>query len=355
MWLVVACWAAAVGGPGAADGPTDHLALRIAAPPAVLAAVEARLAPRLAALGVALDVAAVPDVNLKRVLESPSEHSAEAPLARGWLDAQNLDSAVLLLVPRRADRVLMRRVPLTLGVDEAGLAQITFIIERSMASLLASEPIGVPQAEARAVLDAPPPAPADAASDGARERLVQMSAFGGFASWSSTARLVPRVGLDVWIDWLNGATRVGVAGSAAVDPGFHSGDAKGDLVVRAVSLHAWATAGRELGSFGVARVALGPALLVTHVAPALTSSSAADAVTGAARTDLDPMLALAARWDLPVGARASVFLAATVDLVPLRVQYTELVNGTSRSVFSPWPVRPALVLGASLGSPRQPH
>ena len=55
--LALACWAAAAGGPSATDGLPNRLALRIAAPPAVVVAMAARLAPRLAALGVALDVA----------------------------------------------------------------------------------------------------------------------------------------------------------------------------------------------------------------------------------------------------------------------------------------------------------
>ena len=352
-WLALACWAATTSGAGTADGPANRLALRIAAPPAVTAAVAARLAPRLAALGVSLDLASVSEVNLERVLGLSADHEPDAPLARGWLDAQNIDSAVLLLIPRRADRVLMRTVPLTLGLDEAGLAQITFIIERSMTSLLASEPIGVPHAEARAALAAAPPSPPSPhnPSVGVRQRAVQVGLFAGFASWSSDARLAPRMGLDLWFDWIRDSTRIGVAASAAVDPAFHSTDANGDLLVRAVSVRASITAGSRMGAFGFGRVALGPALLVTHVAPALTSSSSADTVVAAARTDLDPMISLAARWDVPMGRVTSAFVAAIVDVVPLRVQYTELVNGVNRELFSPWPVRPAVVLGVSVGSP----
>jgi len=355
-WLALACWAA-TSGPSAGDDLPNHLALEIAAPPSVTAAVAARLAPRLATLGVALDLSSVPDVNLEQVLALSPDNDPRAPLARGWLDARNVDSAVLLLIPRQADRVLMRTVPLTLGVDEAGLAQITFIIERSVTSLLASQPIGVPHSEARAALDAARPTPAlpDAKPVGDRQTALQVGVFGGLASWSADALMAPRVGLDMWIDWLTDATRIGVAASAAVDPAFHSADANGDLRVRAISLHAWMTAGRRLGTWGVGRVAVGPALLVTHIAPTLAGFSPADTVTAAARTDLDPMIGLAARWDLPMGKGTTAFLAATVDLVPLHVQYTEVVNGARRDLFSPWPLRPALVLGVSLGSERQPR
>jgi hypothetical protein len=144
-----------------------------------------------------------------------------------------------------------------------------------------------------------------------------------------------------------------VAASAVVDPGFHSTGPNGDLLMRAVGVHAWIAVGRRLGRFGVGRLAGGPALLVTHVAPTLATFSPEDTVAAEARTDLDPMIGLAARWDLPLGRGKSAFLAATVDLVPVRAQYTELVNGGKRELFSPWPVRPGLVLGVAFGSERQ--
>jgi hypothetical protein len=359
-WLALACWAATAGDPSAADSLPNHLSLRIAAQPSVIAAVGARLAPRLAALGVALDLAPVAEVNIERVLEVPPDNSPDAPLARAWLNAGDIDSAILLLIPRRADRVLMRKVPLTLGVDEAGLAQITFIIERSVASLLASEPIGVPHAEARAALDAALPARVsdEAAQAHVRQTALQVGVFGGLAAWSSDAHLAPRMGLDLWFDWITDGRLLGVAASAAADPAFHSTDANGDLMVRAISVHGWLTAGRQLGRLGVGRVAFGPALLVTHVAPTLARFSPTDVVAGAARTDVDPVIGFAARWDLPLeravgGGALTAFLAATVDFVPLRAQYSELVDGAKRELFSPWPVRPGLVLGVSVGSGRQ--
>ncbi len=343
------------GGPSATDSVPHRLALRIAAPASVVAAVTARLAPRLAALGVALDVAVVTEVNVERVLELPPDGSPDAPLARAWVNAQDIDNAVLLLIPRRADRVLIRTVPLMLGVDEAGLAQITFIIERSMASLLASEPIGVQKDEARAALSAALPARSSAGGGlaGSKETALRLGVFGGVASWSSTALLAPRVGVDLGLDRITDGRRVGLAASAVIDPGFHSIAANGDLLVRAVGVHVWATAGTRIGRFGIGRIAAGPALLVTRITPTLASISPGDVVSGAARTDLDPVLGLAARFDLALGRGTSAFAAAAVDIVPLRAQYTEIVDGTQRVLFSPWPVRPCLLLGVSAGSDRQ--
>ena len=75
-----------------------------------------------------------------------------APLARAWLDGRDPRVAILFLIPRQTDRVLVRKVPLGAGFDAVALAEIAYIVERVVASLLAAEPIGVPPAEARAAL-----------------------------------------------------------------------------------------------------------------------------------------------------------------------------------------------------------
>jgi hypothetical protein len=353
--LALGCWVVLGGLPDATDAVANRLALRIAAQPSVVAAVTARLAPRLEAQGIVLDVTSVPEVDIDRVLELPPDDRPDAPLARGWLDGRDIDSAVLLLIPRRSDRVVIRKVPLMLGVDEVGLAEITFIIERSMASLRASEPIGLPHAEARAAVSAALPASSSAGAALAAPNALglRLGVFGGVSSWSSTSLLVPRVGLDLWIDRVMGGGRVGLAASAAVDPEFHSTDGDGDLLVRAVALHASATAVRRFGRSGMGRIAAGPGLLVTRITPTLATSSPTDKIAAAPRTDLDPVIGLVARWDLRIGQTTSLFVAATVDIVLLRAQYTETVNGVDRVLFSPWPVRPGLVLGVSTGSDRR--
>jgi hypothetical protein len=149
-----------------------------------------------------------------------------------------------------------------------------------------------------------------------------------------------------------GGGRIGLAASATLDPEFHSTDGNGDLLVRAVTLHVSLTARKRFGRSGMGRIAAGPGLLVTRITPSLNKSSPTDNVTPAPRTDLDPTIGLVARWDLYIGQRTSVFIAATVDIVLLRAQYTEVVNGDDRVLFSPWPVRPGLLLGVSTGSDR---
>ena len=141
----------------------------------------------------------------------------------GWVIAQDIDSAVVLLIPRRADRVLVRRVPLVLGVDEAGLAEITFIIERSLASVLASQPIGVPQAEARAALTAAfrwAPLPALLGLRQGDRRAGRV--FGGVASWSSASLWRYGLGSDLWtIRYLSQRRGGGWRRRLPLIPGFH--------------------------------------------------------------------------------------------------------------------------------------
>ena len=351
------------GAPGASQALPERLVLRIAGAPSVTTAVATRLAPRLAALGVALDIATAPEIDADRVLDLPADTSQGAPLARTWVNAQDLERAVLVIVPRGGDRVLVRKIPLTLGLDEAGLAELTFIIERSTASLLASQPIGVPHAEARAALGAvkPAPSPSAPAPDDSAQSVIGVGIFGGLASWSSGTSLSPRVGLDCWIDRVSDAARAGLAASIVVDPGFHSSagaaggsaGAAGDLLVRAIGLNARITAGRRFGRFGVGRVAVGPGLLVTRATPQVPGDSPSALLVGTTRTDLDPVIGLGARWDMTLGLGLGAFLEATVDIVPLRAKYTQVVDGAERVLFSPGPVRPGLMLGMSVEWPRQ--
>jgi hypothetical protein len=122
-----------------------------------------RLRPRLAALGVGLDAALVGAVDVDAVLSTVPGADERAPLAQVWLDGRSSSDAVVILVPRAADRVLARKIASGAIFDEVALAEVVFVIERATASLLAARPVGVPKAEAEPELrraTAPPPATA---------------------------------------------------------------------------------------------------------------------------------------------------------------------------------------------------
>ena len=160
--LALACWAAAAGGPSATG--------RSAEPPGASNRCPARGGrrhggtPGSAARGVGR--------RARRRVSARREHRTRPGAAAG----QQPGSAAGAGLGERAGHRQRGAAPHSAtgrarphphgpahaGVDEAGLAQITFIIERSVASLLASQPIGVPHAEARAALDAALPARASA-------------------------------------------------------------------------------------------------------------------------------------------------------------------------------------------------
>jgi phosphate/sulfate permease len=139
--------------------PTVRLYVSAAEP--VMDALVERLQPRLAAMGVELVASVVASVDLDAVLATAPATSEAAPLAQVWLDGRRSIDATVFLMPRRADRVLARHIPSSAAFDEVALAEVVFVIERAVSSLLASRPIGVPKAELepsfRRRLEPPPP------------------------------------------------------------------------------------------------------------------------------------------------------------------------------------------------------
>lgn len=346
--VALACGvAAAIAAPG--SGAAARLAVRVAAPPAVIADLGDRLGPRLAGRGVGLEVTSVAEIDFARLVGAPADTTEDAPLARVWLDGRGPDRALLFLKPQQGDRVLVRTIELARGFDQVALAQIAYIIETAVTSLLVSEPVGVPQSEARAAVEAVLPAapPVVEVPAGSRYRA---GVFGGVGAWSGEAVAVTRLGLEGAIERTAGTHRLGLAASAVADPGFHVGLAGDDLLVRSLALHVYATARWRGGRYGGGTVAIGPALAITHVEASLTPLSPGEMVSQAPRTDLDLGLGMTARWELSLGRRTSVFLAALLDLVPTRARYVANVRGEDRMLFSPWALRPGLVLGVATGS-----
>ena len=349
--LALACLVAAPSESGA-SAAAPRLAVRIAAPPAVVTDFTARLDPRLAGRGVTLEVTTVPDVDFERLVTTPPDTAQDAPLARVWLDARDSDRALLFLIPRQADRVLVRKVQHSAGFDQVALAQIAYIIETAVVSLLVSEPIGVPQSEARAAVEAVLPAarPAPSAPSAPSGPLYRLGAFGGIGTWSTAATVVGRVGIEGAVERSGDPRRLGLLASAVADPGFHVVTAAGDLLARGLALHLYLTATWRGQRAGAGTIAIGPALLVTRVEPTLNVRSPAETATSAPRTDFDPAVGASVRWELSLGRRTSVFLAALVDVVPLRARYAATVQGQEQELFSPWMLRPGVVLGLATGS-----
>jgi hypothetical protein len=348
-------------GDGSGRAARERLAFNIAADGSVVEALRAHLGPELAARSVDLDMTPVATIDIERVLATAAERTPGGPLARAWLDGRDPRVAVLFLIPRETDRVLVRKVPVGAGFDAVALAEIAYIVERAVASLLAAEPIGVPPAEVRATLAqesisptkmssstaattvaAPAPtAPARFAFDG--------SAFAGVSAWAPGASAVLSVGLSFGAERVGPATRVGLMLAAAGRQSFDVASSPAGVHVSGGDVHLYLTSARTLGRWGLGRLGIGPGLVVARVEPVGAGPSATQVIEAQPRTDVDPTIAAVARWDAPVGRLARPFIAATVDFVPVRGAYTAIVNGTSRTLLAPWPVRPGLVAGIAFG------
>lgn len=351
--LALAGWLTAFGELGG-DAPQHRLALQIAGPSSLVTALTDRLATRLAARAVELDVTTVSNVDFERLATAPPALADEPPLARVWLDGRDAARALLFLLPRQGDRVLVRKVELSGRFDEVALAQTTYIIDRAVASLLMSEPIGVPKSQAPAAVAAVlPPAPTAVAVAETRPAALsfRIGAFGGVGAWSGEALATARLGIEGALRRNVGdAEQLGLAASAVVDPAFHVTQPGSDLLARSLALHLYATVTWRAGRAGLGGLGVGPALIVTRIDPTLTVASATESASSAPRTDFDPAVGLTARWDVPVGKRTTLFLAGLLDVVPIRARYAVADGAEERAVFSPWLLRPGLVLGVSTGS-----
>ena len=345
---------------GAGGAKQERLSLQLAADGSVVEALRAHLVPDLGARHVDLDVTLVTAVDIERVLATAADRNADAPLARAWLDGRDPQAAVLFMIPRQADRVLVREIPLKSGFDAVALAEVAYIIERAVASLLAAEPIGVPPAEARAALAqisiapvtvaapapvtvaaAPTPAPpARLAFDGA--------AFAGVVAWASSAGAVLTAGVSVGVERVGASARAGLALAVTGRESFDVAGTPTGVRVGGADIRLLLTLGRTLGDWGTGRLGVGPGLVISRVEP-VGGTSASRTIEAQPRTDADPMLSFVARWDVPLGRIVRPFLAATVDVVPVRGEYTATVNGISTTLLTPWPVRPGFLAGIAFG------
>ena len=177
--------------PSAPSAPSVRLFVAAAEP--VMEALVDRLRPRLRALRVELAATVVSSVDVDAVLATAPATDERAPLAQVWLDGRSSSDAVIILVPRRADRVLARKIGGGAVFDEVALAEAVFVIERATASLLASRPVGVPKADAVSELrgSAISPAPAPPASAPQSESTAVPAAVSTSATSPSSSAFAP--------------------------------------------------------------------------------------------------------------------------------------------------------------------
>jgi hypothetical protein len=365
--VVLAVVLARLGAARAEDAPTSpQVILIVAGPTGVAEALSDRLGPRFAEREVGLQVTNVPSVDIETVLHAADEAPAANVLARVWIDAQHdPKAAVVLLMPRQSDRLLARRVPLRSGFDQVALVEIDFVLDRAVASLLDSQSVGVPLAEARETLArelGPPAAPVVAApspkppasvavvaappSSPGPDVALDVAAFAGVGTVTTEGLLTPAIGASVGLWTALGAWRV----AAAVDGRLHQSTqietTDVDVDVRGSVVHGFVEAGRPAGWRGTLSAKLGLGASFTQVTPHARAGSTI-VLDAPPRLDIDLDLLVGARWSLLLGKGTTAFVEGAVDFVPRSERYTASIDGRADVIFSLPSVRPALFLGLS--------
>jgi hypothetical protein len=330
------------------------LHLYVAADEPVVTALVERLRPRLDALGTDLAAIGTTAVDVDDVLATAPATGEGAPLAQVWIDGRASTNATIYLVPRRADRVLVRRVALSAGFDEVALAELVYILERSVTALLASQPVGAPKAEVVAslrprplvvIVPAEPEAPPGVSAS--VRPSFNLGLFVGAEAWSSEQELLPGFGLVGGLERARGAGRVGVSVDAELRAGFLANTVDGRVSVSGGAAHVLLALGRAFGNVGTGRLLLGPGLAWTDLSTAPTL--AASQVVARPRTDVDWTFAVRGRWDVPLVDSFGVFVMAGFDVAPVSARYTAVVDGRTTVLLSPWPVKPTVQLGLAFG------
>jgi hypothetical protein len=330
--------------------------MQIAADSAVVEAIRGRLAPALKRLDVQLELAIVAAVEVDRVLNVATDAGPDAPMARAWLDGRAADAARLFIVPRNSDRIVARRVGLNNGFDEVALAEIAYVVERSVASLLASQPVGAPRAEVRAALIDPPPSkppPQSSPAPTARppDLSFQIAALAGLSAWSTHNSVVPQLGIATLIERQGVNARLGIWLMGQLHRSLRVETPDADLAISGGSAQLMLVAGSTFEGLGIARLAVGPGLTFTRVNPTPIASST-KTIEVDARSDVDLMFRAAIRWDFVVARGLTLLTAATLDAAPAPGRYTAIVDGKSVVLASPWPVQFTFFVGLAVTFPR---
>jgi hypothetical protein len=334
-----------------APAPQRTVVMHVAAPAGVLELVVERLRPRLAAELVDLVATRADTIAVDTILDDgASATTTNAPFAEAWLDGRTRAEATLWLVPSTRDRVLTHRTALPAGFDEVALAELVFVVERSVAALLDAQLIGIPKEEARAqllppeppiaTLSAPPPMPVSRRSFG-------IAAFAGAEVWSRSEGLSPVLGLVATRERDRAGVLLGVSIDAAWRRGWEADTSAAHLDVTGAGTHLALSVGRRFRGLGTGRIAVGPGVLVDRVRA--TRTVAGSQPITQARTDADFALGVRLRWDLELGRGFFGCAMIGADFVPVAGRYTATIDGTTSVLATAWPVRPSFALGLGFG------
>jgi hypothetical protein len=263
--------------------------------------------------------------------------------ARVWLDLKTPDRAQVLFSPGDQPPTASRVVPTAARIDQVAAAEIAEII---LSALLAPEgalSATAPPVERPPQLSAAPPSEAP---PGTWQRSLGI--LGAAQSWARGAAAVPEVGLSVLFEWRPAAAAWSRAiwTSLRYRPPFEPAQSPLRLRVRGGEGELLAVLAHGLGRQG--RVGFAAGLGVDARLTEPTPSPGTTLVDRQSVRELAVFLRTALRFDLSLGGPLSIFAALTLDLFPLQDRLLVRQAGAARAVFTPWPLRPGALVGASL-------
>lgn len=276
---------------------------------------------------------------------APPDRSAPEPgvRTRVWLDLKTADQAQVLFAAGDQPPTAGRVVPTGSPMDQVAAAEIAEII---LAALLAPEGPRAPGAPS----GEPPPALASAASPEARPGTWQRSlgALGAAQSWARDAVAVPQLGLSVLFEWRPSAAAWSRAvwSSVRYRPPFEPAQSPVRLRLRGGEVEVLAVVARAVGGRGRLGLAAGLGVDARLVEP--TPVSGTMLVNEQPVREVAVFLRSAVRFEMPVADPVSVFAAVTLDFFPLQDRLLVRQSGEPRALFTPWPLRPGALAGASV-------
>jgi hypothetical protein len=325
-----------------------HVEIKMVAPSESWPALQAVLSELLTRLQVSVRFASIPSVEARQIM---NERSDDPPsVARVWIDMRDPTRVTLYLTGDRADRLLVRHVPLVTRLDEVAREEIAHIVEATVDALLVGGRIGVVTDEVMPSKMKEEPRP--------QERLpgVTLDLGVGYEAqvWSSFTRPLHTAAAFVGVEARTGQLRPGVWASgeyrfpttlehelvtARLDQGS----------VRVVATLGWTPSRKWLvgvglgGGFDIVRIAANAASQGGAM-PAPDTVALEDP-----RVAVVPMLRAMAFAKYAISTRTDIFigLGGDYDLYGTRYLLRDPNTGTDIPIFEPWRVRPTAMIGVS--------
>jgi|GEM_PF-7026061 len=297
---------------------------------------------------------------------------------RVWIDLRGPERAVVVLVDERAERVVVRSVPLATATadrarhaDEVVLEEVAHIVSTSVRAILAGQPLGVSRESARRELGLAPPAgapvaPAPVAPAATAASIVprptstlqRATAQGGAPTSTVSLRVTlgyePRLyagdalthGAQLSVDvgatsgrWRFGGRLEGLARGRLRRAGEPLG-----VVLDPFGARLFGSVGWQASRLLTLDFAAGATLELVRARPTRGALGGASLVLGEPRTRVDLLASGVVGVSLWLHPRVALGVRLGLDIDPSNGRYVWLRDGQPVVVFAPSPLRPYLLV-----------